>query len=524
MTSAIDSALAYLSNRSNIAFIRVQWVDLTNTVRFRVLPRPYFSKLLEKAKSTGDDKAASISLSVVTLGIVGLSVVDGFCCVGELPYVFDLASLKSCGDEFGNGYAPRHASVLGWFREKTPSISKPFEVTLCPRSLLASIEEDAKNTSKVEFLVGFESEFILLKPGLNGEHTPVNDHPWSAGAAFRTGSAESRVLEEIVDALSVAGIEVLQYHSEGAPGQYEVVTGPLPPLRAADALVYTRETIYNVANKHGLRATFAPRLFKDSAGSGAHCHFSVHDVKEVPIEANPQNKITKDAIVSFGDPPNPVEITLNEASFLSNLLDNLSSLSLLTMPTSASYSRMQDGIWSGGTYVCWGFEHRETPIRLCNPRSQAPSSDIHKSRNFELKMLDGTANPYVALSGLLGLGLQGIQLKKPLARKPIQGRQSAADMTPFERGAYGRGTSRSHPNGQAIQATEQPERLPLTLAEAQANFESNEPLKDALGADFVRGYLAVNKALNATLQRRVSNDGGVVHHFEDDDDLLLQMF
>ena len=54
------------------------------------------------------------------------------------------------------------------------------------------------------------------------------------------------------------------YHSEAAPGQYEVVTGPLPPLQAVDALVHTRETIFNIASKHGLRATLAPRVFSDS--------------------------------------------------------------------------------------------------------------------------------------------------------------------------------------------------------------------------------------------------------------------
>ncbi|KAJ8582819.1 hypothetical protein M405DRAFT_830015, partial [Rhizopogon salebrosus TDB-379] len=54
------------------------------------------------------------------------------------------------------------------------------------------------------------------------------------------------------------------YHSEAAPGQYEIVTGPLPPLEAADALVHTRETIFNMASKHGFRATFAPRLYLDN--------------------------------------------------------------------------------------------------------------------------------------------------------------------------------------------------------------------------------------------------------------------
>lgn len=33
----------------------------------------------------------------------------------------------------------------------------------------------------------------------------------------------------------------------------------MQPLEAADGLLCTREIIYNIANKHGLRATFAPK-------------------------------------------------------------------------------------------------------------------------------------------------------------------------------------------------------------------------------------------------------------------------
>jgi glutamine synthetase len=47
-------------------------------------------------------------------------------------------------------------------------------------------------------------------------------------------------------------------------GQYEIVTGPLPPLEAADAVVFTHETIINIASKHGLHATFSPRVYKNT--------------------------------------------------------------------------------------------------------------------------------------------------------------------------------------------------------------------------------------------------------------------
>ena len=45
------------------------------------------------------------------------------------------------------------------------------------------------------------------------------------------------------------------------------MTGPLLPLRAADALVVTRETVYNIVAKHGMRATLAPRIFSDTCMS-----------------------------------------------------------------------------------------------------------------------------------------------------------------------------------------------------------------------------------------------------------------
>ena len=93
----------------------------------------------------------------------------------------------------------------------------------------------------------------------------MNNHGWSNSTALPSGSVEAKVLEEIADALHAPGrLELQMYHAEAAPGQYEVVTGPLGPLQAADALVHTRETIYNVASKHGLRATFAPRVYMDS--------------------------------------------------------------------------------------------------------------------------------------------------------------------------------------------------------------------------------------------------------------------
>ncbi len=113
--------------------------------------------------------------------------------------------------------------------------------------------------------MGFETEVIFLRSVSPVE--PVNNYSWSESAAILAGTSESQALQEIADALEIAGIVLEMYHSEGAPGQYEFVTGPLPPLEACDALVCTREIILNVCAKHGLKATLTPRPFKETCQS-----------------------------------------------------------------------------------------------------------------------------------------------------------------------------------------------------------------------------------------------------------------
>ena len=69
----------------------------------------------------------------------------------------------------------------------------------------------------MEFLVGIETEFILLKS--TDPIEGVNEYPWSATAAIPSGSDIAKCLEEIVASLEISGIEVLMYHAEAAPGQ-----------------------------------------------------------------------------------------------------------------------------------------------------------------------------------------------------------------------------------------------------------------------------------------------------------------
>ena len=114
----------------DIAFVRVQWVDYTNVVRFRVLSAPYFRALFSNPTKT----RPGIGVSKVALGIVGISLAPGFGPSGEYLFVPDLCSWRVCT------YAPGHASVMGWFQEKSaPRPGAGLEVPMCPRTILTRL-------------------------------------------------------------------------------------------------------------------------------------------------------------------------------------------------------------------------------------------------------------------------------------------------------------------------------------------------------------------------------------------------
>ena len=117
------------------------------------------------------------------------------------------------------------------------------------------------------------------------EAEPISKHDWSNTASIYTGSTGAIVLEEIADALQAGGVELQMYHAEAGPGQHEIVTGPLSPLQAADALVFSREVIYNVANKHKLRATFAPRVFGYSCPSSSPTRLTSKETTDDGLQA-----------------------------------------------------------------------------------------------------------------------------------------------------------------------------------------------------------------------------------------------
>ena len=170
----------------------------------------------------------------------------------------------------------------------------------------------------------------------------------------------------------------------------------LPALTAADNHLKLRETIRSVAASHGLWASLAPKPFADQAGNGAHLHWSLWDTDG--------RNVLYDAQAGG----------LSEIArhFIGGVLAHLPALLALTAPSVNSYRRLQPQAWSSA-FAVYGADNREAAVRIPSPYW----SDIAYSTNLELKPVDSSCNPYLALGGLIAAGLDGVDRQLTRARK-----------------------------------------------------------------------------------------------------------
>ncbi len=334
-------------------------------LRARVVPIKRALKMFTEKQFIGITKGA--------LGLLQMDMmVPGFEATGE----FDA---YPCFEGLRLGGRKGHATVQIEFRE-SPSGK---EVPICPRTLLRrQVEKAAKEG--IEFLAGFEIEVVFMsrkkvEGGFEYGGIPINEggHCWSSARALQPDYLLDLV-EEIVQKLDHVGIELQQFHSESSPGQYEFVLPPLPPLVAVDTLLAAREIISLCAANRNMRATLVPKPDPGAPGTGAHVHISLSKGSE------------------------------RWESFYAGVLKHLTAIAAFTYPQDTSYERVVDGMWAGSTYICWGHQNRETPLRRIS------------GSHFEIKCMDGLANPYLALAAIFGAGVQGVKNQEPLKIKNVQ--------------------------------------------------------------------------------------------------------
>lgn len=123
--------------------------------------------------------------------------------------------------------------------------------------------------------------------------------------------------------------------------------------------------VQQLAHTHGLRATLHPQPCP-GIGTAAHAHISL-------------------------TPPG------RASDFFGGVMQHLRAICAFTLPEDVSYLRIVDDAWTGGTWVAWGTQNRETPLRR-----------VGEGR-WEVRCLDGMANMYLGIGAVLAAGLLGLR-------------------------------------------------------------------------------------------------------------------
>ncbi len=412
---------------AGIRFVRILWCDNANIIRAKAVHRGALSEYFTHGVGISTaQQAIPVMLDAPAPG-------SGLGPVGEVRLIPDWNTLTPLP------YAPGHARVLGDMVKD----GRPWN--FCPRNFLKTMVASAKQEG-LEVIAAFENEFYFLRQTADGV-VPADDTVYASSFGMDLHQA---VIDEIAEALIEQGMPVEQYYSESGPGQQEISILYTTALTAADQQIAFRETVRAIAFQHNLKVSFLPKIFADKAGSGCHLHLSLWQEGENLIP-NPEAK---------------GELSQVARRFIAGILHHLPALMALTTPSTNSYRRIRPHHWSGA-FRCWGMDNREAAVRVpSHPEEPSPT-------HFELKTVDASANPYLALGAVIAAGLDGVRHCFEL------GESVAVDpgyMTEAERSLYGI------------------DLLPINLGKAIEYLSSDNVLLDALGSDLARAYLAVRKA------------------------------
>ena len=331
---------------------------------------------------------------------------------------------------------------VGWLASDLWMNGKPVDAS--PRVML---KKQIKKLSKQGLTMksGVECEYFLISPDGNSIADPRDTQSkpcYDQSALMRRYD----LIKEICDCMIEMGWGPYQNDHEDANGQFEMNWDYADCLVTADRHAFFKFMVKTIAEKHGLRATFMPKPFENLTGNGCHAHISVWDGKK--------NK--------FLDKSDSLGLSKMAYNFLGGVIKNASSLSAFFNPTINSYRRINapptksGASWSPSSISYTG-NNRTHMIRIPDPG------------RFELRLMDGSSNPYLLQAGVMAAGLFGLN------NKTDPGEPLTCNMyTDYK----------NYPNL---------EKLPNDIEESLDELDENKILREAFGDDVINSYLKLKR-------------------------------
>lgn len=344
-----------------IKFILAQFVDIHGVAKTKAVPASHFEDIL-------DPGAGFAGFAVWGLGMNPHS--PDYMAVGDLstlslvPWMPGFARIVCVGHVKGEPY--------------------PYDARYV---LMQQIERLQQRGWMLN--TGVEPEFVLLRKDERGQIHPFDatdtlDKPCYD---FRGLSRSAAFLEKLVTNLQTVGFDVYQIDHEDANGQFEINYTYTDCLTTADRYIFFKMAASEIAKELGLICSFMPKPFMNRTGTGMHIHLSISDG-----ESN-----------LFADDTDPRELGLSKLAyhFLGGLLAHAGALTAICAPTINSYKRLVVGrSLSGATwapaYITYGDNNRSSMVRIPGGR-------------LELRLADGSCNPYLGTAAVIAAGLDGVE-------------------------------------------------------------------------------------------------------------------
>ena len=314
---------------------------------------------------------------------------------------------------------------------------EPFDA--CPRQVLR--KQVARLAARGWTLnAGLEPEFFLLQKGLSGYDAEAGDTLEKPSYDTKSLLRQRAFLDKLATSLNECGLGVYQIDHEDASGQFEVNYRYTDALRAADNFMLFKMAAHHIAEEEGMLFSMMPKPFAERPGSGLHFHLSLAD-------------------------DNGNEVLAPVSHFLAGLLHHAPALTALCAPTVNSYKRLMCGQSLSGTswapaFIGHGDNNRTVVARTVHQR-------------IEWRLPDSSANPYLALAGVIAAGLDGIDRQLDPGA-PVN--QDVYEMSDTDRAAHGL------------------RLLPQNLGAATEALRADAVLTEALGANIVHEFVTLKSA------------------------------
>ena len=349
---------------AGVEFLFAQFVDMHGKPNAKLVPAHHLDDLLTEGA-----------------GFAGFAAGD----IGQGPDDPDIIAMPD----------PRSLTILPWRKDVARFAC---DVTVegqawpyCPRTILRSALDRAAALG-YELKIGAELEYFLLRRSADGklELADPLDTLEQPCYDMRALTRNLDFVTEVSKAVTVLGWDNYATDHEDANGQFEQNFAFADALTTCDRAVFFRYMVESLAQERGLIATFMPKPFAHLTGNGCHFHISLWRDGENLFERDP------------AEDPRGLGLSELAYKFLGGLKAHAKAYIAVTAPTVNSYKRLSVGAPESGStwapaYVSYGYNNRTQMLRIPAPG------------RIEDRTVDGSCNPYLAATAMIGAGLDGIE-------------------------------------------------------------------------------------------------------------------